>query len=718
MAENYVAIRIKAADDAKPDLTELKARLDELKAERADVKVDLEDKDAVAKAAALDARIDALSKRVASPRIDLAGASRAVAELAAVDAAMHRTEAESTVRDKLAMTGANLGKGVGLFGLGSLALSAAGPLAAAGLAVGAFGAVAIPVLTKIGTAQTALTAAQQQYNKVAANESIQLAAATTAKQRASIEVAASKQRAMALDAEKQATAGLTSQQKGLMGQVSQLSGMWSKVEAALTPVVVNVAKVALSVAQDLMPAFQALASVGGNALETILGYLGQFVRTPFFAGFIKEMTQLADQVAPLLGQSLVGVLQVFAQLFEQAGPAGVQLLQVLLPLIVQLAGDLVPVIAAVTKVVVAVLQWLEKTHLLLPVLALVAIAILTMEAPIAAVVAAVAILIAIGVELAKNWHKIWGDIRNWIEDVWNWIKGHWPLLLGILTGPIGLAAAWIIQHWRQITHVFSEVIDWIKGHWKVILAWLVDPIGMAVYEIRTHTHEIAQTFDKLRHDIASILGGLRHDVASAFDSVRHEAATLADDARHAVASAWDGLRHDTAAALDGVVHWFSLLPGRVLHELAALPGQMLSIGRNVIDGLIHGIESAAADIPGIMKSLAGDVESYFTNPLKIFSPSRVFFEHGQDIVQGAVLGVQAGAPRLTQAMGRLAGGVAAGGLGRTGYGGYGGAAGGGAIILEFHGSSQLDEAMWKWLRQGVRVQGGDPDMFQRKVVFQ
>lgn len=248
---------------------------------------------------------------------------------------------------------------------------------------------------------------------------------------------------------------------------------------------------------------------------------------------------------------------------------------------------------------------------------------------------------------------------------------------------------------RDITGALGGVISWISGHWKEITAWLVDPVGMANYEIHTHLHQMAQAFDDARHTVASTLAGWRHDVdtaftdvmvdvsrfitwlpraiGGAFTSARHNANASSDGMRHDIANAFDGMRHDIAAWIDDVLRWFSRLPGQILSYLASLPGKMLAAGRNIIDGLIHGIESAAADIPGIMKSLAGDVESYFTDPLKIFSPSRVMYEHGWNIVQGVINGVKANAPALLAAMRGLGGSVATGGLpGVAGAGGSGG----------------------------------------------
>lgn len=238
----------------------------------------------------------------------------------------------------------------------------------------------------------------------------------------------------------------------------------------------------------------------------------------------------------------------------------------------------------------------------------------------------------------------------------------------------------------DIVRAFKMALGWIESHWKAIVAWLVDPMGMAVHEILTHTHQIAQEFDKMRHDVARILDGARHDIAAAFDGVRHDIAAFADwvprelergwdNARHGTAAAFDGLRHETAVLVDDVLRFFSRLPGQILGFLASLPGKMLTAGKNIIDGLIHGIVSAAGDIPSLMGGLASDVESYFTDPLKMFSPSRKFFEHGVNTVLGYMNGVKSLIPQLQALMRGVGSGVAtggAGGLAGPAAGGYGG----------------------------------------------
>lgn len=115
--------------------------------------------------------------------------------------------------------------------------------------------------------------------------------------------------------------------------------------------------------------------------------------------------------------------------------------------------------------------------------------------PIGLVIVAVAALVAIFVIAWKHSQTFRDIVRAALRDVlaifqavWGWIKGNWPYLLGILTGPFGLAAAFIYKHWDAVVgfvkglggriasvtvgmwdgikNAFRDAIDWIIRGWN------------------------------------------------------------------------------------------------------------------------------------------------------------------------------------------------------------------------------------------------------------
>jgi phage-related protein len=135
--------------------------------------------------------------------------------------------------------------------------------------------------------------------------------------------------------------------------------------------------------------------------------------------------------------------------------------------------------------------------------------------PILIVVGAIVALIAIGVLLVKNWDTIkaaaaavwafmvgaWNAILNVIRAAFNWIKSNWPLLLAILTGPVGIAVAIIIRYWDSIRNAVATFLGWIRGAWNAITGILTAPVSAA-------WNVISGIIDRIRGGVSGLIGAV------------------------------------------------------------------------------------------------------------------------------------------------------------------------------------------------------------------
>ncbi|HVQ96137.1 MAG TPA: hypothetical protein VMU51_34270 [Mycobacteriales bacterium] len=110
--------------------------------------------------------------------------------------------------------------------------------------------------------------------------------------------------------------------------------------------------------------------------------------------------------------------------------------------------------------------------------------------PIGLVVLAVVGLVAGLVVLYKRSEAF----RSIVQAIWGWLKANWPLLLGILIGPVGVAIAWIVTHWDQTVSFFKGLpgkigravaglfkgptdqaagaITWLRQKWDGFVGWV------------------------------------------------------------------------------------------------------------------------------------------------------------------------------------------------------------------------------------------------------
>jgi hypothetical protein len=70
--------------------------------------------------------------------------------------------------------------------------------------------------------------------------------------------------------------------------------------------------------------------------------------------------------------------------------------------------------------------------------------------------------------------KVFGFVSTVATKTFGWLKTHWPLLLGILTGPFGLAVLVIVKNWDKITGGVRQAFRVIKDIVLRGTGWVVD----------------------------------------------------------------------------------------------------------------------------------------------------------------------------------------------------------------------------------------------------
>ena len=313
MADNYVQIRIKASDTAKPELDSLRADLDELGSKVDSAKVDVNDDDAKRKLLEINAELAALNKRVANPKIDAAGAARAESRIEKLKGNLE----DLTKKADTAPTGGILGKllfgalgklpgggegggaggilgnlsglsaggAAGAFGIGAILVELDGLVsgfAAAGAGVGAFAVLAMPAFDKVKTAITSLKTDQLAY-----------ANATTAAAKSS-----------ALKKIHDDWKALDPAERGAVKGVQAFMSTFDKMSKAFEPQAFKVFNDALKIANTLLPDLKPFADTAATALDGLLKQVGKFAGSTGFKDWLKQFQKLEGPSITAIGHGI------------------------------------------------------------------------------------------------------------------------------------------------------------------------------------------------------------------------------------------------------------------------------------------------------------------------------------------------------------------------------------------------------------------------------
>ena len=330
--------------------------------------------------------------------------------------------------------------------------------------------------------------------------------------------------------------------------------------------------------------------------------------------------------------------------------------------------------------------------------------------PILLIVAGIGLLIVAAIEIVRHWKDVkqWGlDAFHWVEhaaeDTWDWIKGHWPLLLGILTGPIGLAVGEIITHWKDVTKFFGEM-------WHDITK-----IAESIW------HDVTKFFEDLWHDVSHIASDLWHDLVTGAETLWHDlvqvVTDLWDDEVRGWTNIWHGVVNIARTLWDDLVRGFKALPGLILNALSDLGSMLFGLGKSALESLWNGAKSVVGGLLGWARGIGHDIANaigsvfgiHFSEP----SEATQMIKAGVKIAQGLGTGMDMGRSYVSSAASRLS---KSAGLAGSGGGGWGGGAMAGKIQLELELTGS-DSAILTALANAIRVKGGSPDIVRRKVVF-
>lgn len=230
---------------------------------------------------------------------------------------------------------------------------------------------------------------------------------------------------------------------------------------------------------------------------------------------------------------------------------------------------------------------------------------------------------------------------------------------------IGLAAAisTAIKLFAAITEVVAFVITGFAQLYEDISGFVTGVVQFFTVDLPNAINTLVQWFAQLPGNIAAFLSMVITSVVAWVANMAANAVNAGSRFISGIAGFLSALPGNVASWLAGVIStvigWVSQFASNatsaatqfasnLINGLASIPGQVTSIGSNIIQGLVNGVTGAAGKLIDAVKGAVGDAIEGAKNLLGIHSPSRVFREIGQYIMQGAALGVDDDADLLSK----------------------------------------------------------------------
>lgn len=218
----------------------------------------------------------------------------------------------------------------------------------------------------------------------------------------------------------------------------------------------------------------------------------------------------------------------------------------------------------------------------------------------------------------------------------------------------------------------KEVEDYIKryeeaGYTTLAIHYRLKNLGFSEEEVQMAEDGIDSTFEILRYTFNKKLEALNDWFSEKWAGFKENFSKAWNSLSEAVSSAEESLNQASADLKQwfvGVGEWwnqkwagFKENWDKAWNSLADtvknIPKKMLEYGKNIVDGLIKGINQGIETAKKTVGGLAKAILDKFTGDLDIHSPSKVFFDYGSYIVQGLANGITGALGYVNDAMNKL-----------------------------------------------------------------
>lgn len=261
------------------------------------------------------------------------------------------------------------------------------------------------------------------------------------------------------------------------------------------------------------------------------------------------------------------------------------------------------------------------------------------------------------------WQPIDRNSRGTFRDVENWSKSAFGHVEGFFKNIGHDVTNWSKNVGGAFSQFFAKDIpNWSKSAGSHITGFFVN-IGHDVSNWSTNVgHAFGQFFTKDIPNWASSAGShisgffvhIGHDVSnwaqnagkSIGNFFTHDIPNWANNAWHAVSGAFSNIGHDIGQA-------FVDAKNTVIGFFSDAGTWLLDAGKNIIQGLINGIESMAGSVVKGVEHIGGGIIHSISTGFGLWSPSKLMHGFGVNIAQGLANGIAAGADAVSLASDKM-----------------------------------------------------------------
>lgn len=235
--------------------------------------------------------------------------------------------------------------------------------------------------------------------------------------------------------------------------------------------------------------------------------------------------------------------------------------------------------------------------------------------------------------------KAFGSIaKTFLQGIWTVIKGIFTNTLNaiksIVTSTFNGIKTTITSIWNGIKSFFTTVLNGIKtvftSIWRGIASFL-DNLFSSISGL------VRAVWNGIKSVISSVLNAIANVVKSIWNGIKNAITTILNGIKSTIETIWSGFKNIVTTAMNNVKT--AVVNGWNTAKSFLENISLVSIGQNIVAGLVTGINNWFGKVKAKIAELAELLPAWLRKKLGIHSPSRVMASVAKWIPAGVATGI-------------------------------------------------------------------------------
>ncbi|MEY9976594.1 hypothetical protein [Lysinibacillus sp. RC79] len=238
--------------------------------------------------------------------------------------------------------------------------------------------------------------------------------------------------------------------------------------------------------------------------------------------------------------------------------------------------------------------------------------------------------------LQAVWTVIKGIFTNTLNAIKTIVTTTFNAIKSTISSVLNSIKSTTSSIWNGIKSVISTVLNAIKSVVSTIWNGIKSVISSVLNNIKS---TVSSAWNAIKSVTSSVLNGIKSVVSSIWNAIKSVISTVLNGIKSIISSIWNGIKTVVETAMNGVKTVIETGWNAAKSFLEGI--NLLSVGKDIINGLIKGITDSFGAVASALSGLTDLIPKWVKSALGIHSPSRVMIAIAKWIPIGLAKGIEA-----------------------------------------------------------------------------